>query len=141
MRICSWTKIRVLNVNVGSEISYDTNKRNFEKFQNEAARLRSSILGVVTPSLSPRRSYLPIRLIYSLVAHTIKVNIISFTFEFPLRPFRILRLTFRFTHRTNRCISMNKFLTRVTSFHRWWLLSSRSLRLVFRELINLNESR
>ena len=86
-------------------------------------------------------SYQRVQVIYSLTASFIKTNIILFIFKFSLWSFRVLRLTFGFAHRTNRCVSMNKFLTRVTSFHRWWLLSSRSLCLVFRELIYLNESR
>ena len=34
MKICKCTRIRVLNVNLGSEISYDAGQRNFEKSQN-----------------------------------------------------------------------------------------------------------
>ena len=37
MKICNKTKIRVLDMNLGSEISYDTSYRSLEKFQNEAA--------------------------------------------------------------------------------------------------------
>ena len=37
------TKIKVLSVNLGSEISYNASWRDFEKFQSDAAKLKRSI--------------------------------------------------------------------------------------------------